>query len=133
MGTAHARWLLCGLLVLLTGCGQKDADRLARVTRLAAAKVQGLTGAAPQKLSSSLQAVRASIDELSLDARVAMRLRWDKALAETHIEVHASGNIIELHGTVTDANQRGRAIDLAQATLGVERVEDQLVLSGPEP
>jgi osmotically-inducible protein OsmY len=121
------------LLLGLCGCNHQDADRLARVGRKAAEKVQGLTGNSSGRVAEGLQVMRASWDEVALDARVSARLRWDKGLAGAQVEVHANGAVVELQGTVADANQRGRAVDLAGATAGVERVTDNLTVGGEQP
>jgi osmotically-inducible protein OsmY len=128
MGKGRTAWLLLGLLATC-GCNHQDADRLARVSRKAAAKVEGLTGGAGQHLADACQALRASWDEVALDARVSARLRWDKGLAGSHIEVRATGAAVELQGTVADANQRARAVEVAEATVGVEQVTDKLEIS----
>ena len=142
MGKKRMRWPariplasasgLCVLLLGLGGCNHQDADRLARVSRKAAEKVQALTTGSSNRVAEGVQVMRASWDEIALDARVAARLRWDKGLAGSHIEVRASGSTVELHGTVTSANQRGRAVELAEATVGVERVTDSLEISGDQ-
>jgi osmotically-inducible protein OsmY len=133
MGKRRARWLLAGLVLGLVGCSHQDADRLARVGRRAAAKLEGLTGGAGHRLSDGWQTLRVGWDEVGLDSRVGARLRWDKGLAGANIEVRASGTTVELHGTVADANQRGRAVELAEATLGVEHVTDKLEIAGEPP
>src|SRR5262249_24913485 len=76
-----ARWLPAVLLLGVCGCHREDADHLARVARKAAEQVQTLTGGTQGKLAQAWQALRAHCDEMALDARVAARLRWDKALA----------------------------------------------------
>lgn len=126
MGKGWTGWLLLGLLAVPTSCNRQDADRLARVGRKAAGKVEGLTGGAPDRLAETCQALRTGWDEVALDARVSARLRWDKGLAGAHVEVHASGGGVELVGKVANANQRGRAVELAQATVGVEEVTEKL-------
>jgi osmotically-inducible protein OsmY len=133
MGKRRAGWLLAGLLLGLAGCSHQDADRLARVTRRAAAKLEGLTGGAGHRVSDGWQALRVGWDDLALDSRVSARLRWDKALAGARIEVHSSGTTVELEGTVADANQRGRAVEVAESTLGVEHVTDKLEVAGEQP
>lgn len=67
---------------------------------------------------------------LGLESRVAARLHWDKTLSDTGIQVQSRGSEIELKGTVQTAEQRRRAVDLAETTAGVERVIDSLELSG---
>jgi osmotically-inducible protein OsmY len=125
MGNGRARWLLIALLLGLAGCSHQDADRLARVTRRAAGKLEGLT--------DGWQSLRVGWEGITLDSRVSARLRWDKGLAGAHIEARASGTTVELEGTVADANQRGRAVEVAETTLGVEHVTDKLTVAGEPP
>jgi osmotically-inducible protein OsmY len=128
------RWgwgALAGVLVVLCGCNHQDADRLARVGRKVAGKLDGATGGAQAKLADSLQAVRGSWEEVALDARVTARLRWDKALGGTRITVQATGSVVELRGTVGSDNQRRRAEDVAETTTGVERVVNALEVTAP--
>jgi BON domain len=122
--------LLALLLLAACGCQKDDADRLARVARKAATKLQPAGGG--DRLTCGLQAVRGSWDELALDARVATRLRWDKVLAAAQIEVQANGGAVELKGKVAGEEQRQRALELARATVGVERVIDTLEVPAPE-
>jgi len=116
-----------GLLALtLAGCGEHDAEQLARVARKSAEKVETMTGGAPDKVAHSLDALRANWNEVALDARVTARIRWDKELQGADIRVVAVNNVVELHGTVKDVAQRQRAVELARSTLGVKDVTDAL-------
>ena len=127
-------WLGLGLAGWACGCNSQDADRLAQVGRVAAARVERLTGGARGKLAGGWQAVRGSLSEATLDSRVATRLRWDQALADADIQVAAQGRgVVQLQGTVANPEQRRRAVELAQTTLGVEQVLDALTLSGEAP
>ncbi|MBV9109607.1 MAG: hypothetical protein JO306_09395 [Gemmatimonadetes bacterium] len=88
MDKVSKRWAgtaLAGLLAVVCGCNHEDADKLARVGRRVAGKLDGAAGGAQAKLSDSLQAVRGGWEEVALDARVTARLRWDKALGGTRI------------------------------------------------
>jgi osmotically-inducible protein OsmY len=122
----RARWLLCGLVFVAMGCDGEDRDRLARVGRTIAAKTNELTSGANDKLAGGLEAVRADLDQMALDAQVSARLRWDKALAGTAIHVKSDGGAIELSGQVADEGQRRRAVELAESTVGAEKVVDKL-------
>jgi osmotically-inducible protein OsmY len=133
MGKQRPGWLLLGVLLGVAGCSHQDADRLARAARRSADKLEGMTGGAGHRLSDGWQALRVGWDGLALDSRVNTRLQWDRALAGTHIEVRANGTTVELEGTVSDANQRGRAVELAESTLGVEHVTDKLTIAGEQP
>jgi hypothetical protein len=91
----------------LAGIGRKLADRAAVATASCRARFDGLnTGAAGN----------------SIQDKVTRRLRWEKVLADIPIEVTATGDEIELKGTVKNAEQRTRATELAEATVGVTRV-----------
>jgi len=119
--------------LLACACNNDDADRLARVGRKTAEKVDEVSGGAPGKLANGLQVMRADLDEVGLDSRVAARLRWDKTLADAAIQVRARGSAIELSGRVADLSQRRRAVELAESTAGVDKVKDELIVAGMEP
>lgn len=69
--------------------------------------------------------------ERELHSRVQHRLRWDKRLANAilQIDVQANGTVI-LRGSVADAAAKIRAVDLAESTVGVTRVVDNLAVAG---
>jgi osmotically-inducible protein OsmY len=115
----------------LAGCSNEDTEGLARVARLSAAKVEEMTGGAPNKVAASFESMRANWNELALDARVSLRLRWEKDLQDTTIQVEAKDGTVELKGKVTNVLQRQRAVQVAQSTTGVQEVIDSLeVVSG---
>lgn len=118
-------WLLLALAA--AGCADQDAERMSRIGRILAGKADVLTVGA-NKLAAGWQAMRGDLDDAALDARVSSRLRWDKALAGAAVQVHADGSTISLEGSVTDAAQRHRAVELAESTAGVDKVNDQLRL-----
>jgi osmotically-inducible protein OsmY len=125
-GKIWTGWLLVGLVGMACGCDNDDASRLARVGQKAVAKAGGLGAGANQKLATGLHALQGDLDESALDARVAARLRWDKTLADTTIEVRAEGGEVQLSGKVANLAQRRRAVELAESTLGSEKVTDGL-------
>jgi hypothetical protein len=120
-------WLVVFLSMCPCACNSGDADRLARVGRRSAAKIDNLTCGAPNKLANSLEAVRINWDDLTLDTRVSARLRWDNLLTDAQVHVRTlDAGTVELSGTVNDDSQRQRAVQLAQSTVGVDRVVDLL-------
>jgi osmotically-inducible protein OsmY len=116
------------LTLALTGCGcSQDADRLARVFQKTFAKFDGVTEGLRDKLHNGWGAVRGSMNETSLDSRVALRLRWDSDMAGADVQVRVAGQgAVELTGIVADLTQRRRAVELANTTAGVESVLDRL-------
>lgn len=120
------RGLLLAGIVTLCGCGD-DVDRLGRVFDKTAAKFDGATESMRAKLQNGEKAVRGAIGETSLDSRVTLRMRWDADLVGAEVQANLVGpGTVELTGTVTDLAQQRRAVELAQTTLGVEKVLDRL-------
>jgi hypothetical protein len=119
------RLCICLALVLFAGCNRQDTEALERINRKVRARAEALTGevrnSAPPQWPGSADA--------GLDSRVALRLRWDKQLADTSVQVKANGKVIELTGKVRNLEQRRRVMMLAESTAGVEGVRDLLVES----
>jgi osmotically-inducible protein OsmY len=114
-------------LFALSGCTSKDAEHLARIGQKTAGRASGLTSNIGNGRSmTGWQMVRSGVEEMTLDARVTARLRWDKDLHDSPIVVRASGSVVELSGAVPSLTLRRRAVELAERTLGVERVVDAL-------
>jgi osmotically-inducible protein OsmY len=114
---------LVGLLSLFTGCNQQDVDGLGRIGKKALAQAGSAAGPLRDKFDAGRRGL-AGVRE-----RVQARLQWDKQLTETAIEVQVRGGEVELTGAVKSDDQRRRALDLAETTQGVERVNDQLQIA----
>jgi hypothetical protein len=121
--------LLLAGLVLAAGCNREDAERLARASRRGLMNIEAVVSGAASGLPGWQGTP--NLPDGGLAARVAARLRWDKALADVPIEVQSQGGVVELRGKVRDLTQRRRAIEIAETTAGVERVNDQLQSEGP--
>jgi osmotically-inducible protein OsmY len=120
------RWLAC-LALLLAGCDGQDADRLAKIGRKVVDRLQAQTSSDPGRLPDSLQSIRGGLGEFALDAKVSARLRWDKDLEGTPIQVAAvGGGVVKLTGAVHSLEARQRAVHLARTTAGVKDVVDEL-------
>jgi osmotically-inducible protein OsmY len=125
--------VLLGVAAGACGCDSQDTDRLGRAAQRVAARFEGVTGSADDKLAAGIQAFRADLNEMSLDSKVSARMRWDKALAGTKILVQAKNGVVELKGTLADLAQRRRAVELAETTAGTEKVTDLLEVPNREP
>jgi osmotically-inducible protein OsmY len=67
------------------------------------------------------------VDELGMQGRVYARLRWDKALADQTIDIQVQKkDVVVLTGVVPDDTARDKAVQLAQDTIGVREVVNQL-------
>jgi len=120
---------LVPISLLSAGCHYKDADRLASLGAKLAKKAEALFTPGAGGAMRGWQSMPLWGDG-ALDARVLARLNSDKGLSETSIQVQVIGGVVELHGKVRDMDQKRRAFELAQTTLGVEKVLDRLEI-GP--
>ena len=69
------------------------------------------SGGVRGKVSSGWQAARGSLGDTTLDSRVATRIKWDKMLAGADIQVKTTApGVVELKGTVADAERAGTAV-----------------------
>src|SRR5262245_60332960 len=92
-------------LVVLVGCSREDGERLARVGRLAGAKVRE---AAPQK--SPLGDLN---PEATASGRVRARFRTDVKLSDQPIQVHEAADGVHIRGRVARQEQADWAVKLA--------------------
>jgi osmotically-inducible protein OsmY len=117
------RTFLAAALLVLCGCNQQDADGLGRVSKQVLAQASTVTEPLRDRFDSGVRGL-ASVKE-----RVQARLQWDKQLADVAIEVHVAAGVVELKGNLKTDDQRQRAIELAENTQGVERVNDALQIA----
>ena len=134
MNKSHRRWgwLLGGLALVAGGCSKGDTERLAQVSRKITEKEEAASADTNDRFYAGWQSFRTTLESSGLDGRVAIRLRWDKALADTPIRVEATGSVVTLSGPVTNLEQRRRAVALAESTQGVEQVIDLLEMPKTE-
>ena len=114
-------------LLVSAGCVKQDTEILSRVGQKIQDKLQASTAGLREKLP--FRVVSATAETPALNEVVRQRL-LDKGLNGLTIDVHANGAEVELKGTVEKDEQKRRAIDLAESTLGVEKVVDSLQVRG---
>ena len=114
--------LIALIFLLGAGCNRQDVDGLGRIGRKVLDRTQGAVSPLREKFDHTLKGIGA----VGLKDRVVQRLHWDKELAEINFEVVATNGEIELKGTLKRTEQRRRAVELAESTVGVERVTDHL-------
>jgi BON domain len=118
------RWHYLALAFLSGGgCNRQDVDGLERVGRKVLDRAQAAVSPLREKFDHTLRGIGGGA---GLRERVQQRLQWDKSLAETRIEVSVIDTAVELQGKIKSDEQRRRAVELAETTLGVERVIDRL-------
>jgi hypothetical protein len=76
--------------------------------------------------------MKKSVERMGVHGRVYSRLRWDKGLegASFEIEVRDKATVV-LTGKVGSAAAKVKAVQLAQDTVGVSEVVDQLTVEAP--
>ena len=73
--------------------------------------------------------LKQAVDKMGVQGRVYSRLRWDKQLSQADLDVDVEeGGIVALGGTVADETAKQKALQLAQDTVGVNRVIDRLTV-----
>ena len=129
----HARalgWLvLLALATMSAGCNRHDTDCLARIGRKVAAHTKNGAGDFGSKLDVSWAGAK---KEPTLQEKIQDRLRWENTLTDVTFEVLVVNKEVELKGTVKTAQQRQRAIELAETVVGVDKVTDSIALREAE-
>jgi osmotically-inducible protein OsmY len=126
------RKVLAGVIFLaivggsLAASRKTDADVLTKVGHTAAAKVMG---ALPEREQVAGPLAKVQFGALTnADERVRARLRTDAGLEGAKITVAADGGVVKLGGKAETAAQRERAVQLAQSTTGVTKVEQEIAV-----
>ena len=120
--------ILIALFLLLVGTRFKpsDGDKLAAVSRLAVGK---LRDALPPtaRVAGPVNALRRELPE-RIEDKVKARLEADNRLEGVVFDVSSEGNIVTLRGVLPSAKSRRTALSIAEHTLGVEKVIDELAV-----
>lgn len=120
--------ILFALFLLLVGSRFKasDGDKLAAVSRLTAAKLRNALPPAVN-VSAPVEALRKELPTHP-DEAVRARLAADKRFVGVEFTVSAEGRVVTLRGVVPDARVKRLAVGVAENTVGVERVVDELAV-----
>jgi len=120
--------VLAPIILLVSGCGKQDKEILANIGRKITSKFESAASPTRKKLEMGIQAMRGEILESSIEDAVLFRIRTDKNLKDQKIEVSCKEEgVILLKGTVPDEQSKVRAIEVAENTKGVTKVESELV------
>lgn len=127
---AVAVWI--GLAVVWLAAGKRsDVDALARTGGAVAVSLKAVLPDA-SKVAGPFVAFKPG-NVLPIEESVRVRIRTDKSMAGAEVTVLPGAVVgeVKLRGIVPTAQHRVRAIELAEATVGVERVVDEIAV--PEP
>ncbi len=128
------RLFLWGLgVVLLSGALVAPATARGQVGERIGERVErGL-----RQLSSELREewadIRKSVERMSVHGRVYSRLRWDKHIDTTTIDIEVRDNdVVVLRGSVPTVAAKQKAVQLTRDTVGVASVVDELTVAATE-
>jgi hyperosmotically inducible protein len=120
--------ILIALFVVLVGSRfeASDGDKLASIAKIAGLK---LRNALPQtvNLTNPIEALRKELPTRPEDA-VRSRLTADKRLIGVNVTVTVEGTALKLRGVVPDIKTRKIVVGLAENTVGIEQVVDELAM-----
>jgi osmotically-inducible protein OsmY len=84
------------------------------------------------RVREGFEEARRKVDRLNVAGRVYARLHWDKALQDASISVDVGKDgLATLHGTVPNEQAKAKAEQLANDTVGVERVVNEMNIQPP--
>lgn len=120
--------ILVALFLLLVGSRFKasDGDKLRAVSHLTASKVRNAMPPAVN-VAAPVDALRKEWPTRPDDA-VRARLAADKRFVGVEFKVSAEGGVVTLRGVVPDARVKRLAAGVAENTVGVEKVIDELAV-----
>ncbi len=124
---------LVSLAVLLFGCDAQEKQHFEQLGSKLRQRGTSLLPTVRQTLDGTWATLQPGTSRSSTTAprnQVQARLQTDKLLQDAQIEVAAEGDgTIVLRGQVEDDTRRLRAKILAETTLGVKAVRDELVIT----
>ena len=140
----YGRTLLLALLCLApAGCEKEDPEHLANLARKVASRAEPVVNTldtqwiqrfrVAQEAPPAPPPAAVPVAEPDAVARVTSRLRYEKTLTGTSIQVVAIESGLELKGKVQRAAQKKRAVELAESTTGVDRVTESLEVDDQSP
>lgn len=119
-----------GALALGIGCNQTDRDCLKRAARHIADRLDPMR----QNARVGLENGPLVSEPLTPVGKVRVRVQGDRYLRHLGLRIGGEGSSVTLAGEVPDEAHRIRAVELAQSTVGVEQVVDELTLhKSPSP
>ncbi len=120
-------------LLILSGCNQKDKEKLGNIGRMVGSKMEtailDIKEELLKKRGKSSQPTKNVNFNSETAQKVSERLNNDSELKDSKIEVSEVNQTIVLKGRVGDLQQKRRAVNIAETTVGVKSVQDLLRLN----
>ena len=110
-----------------THSGWPVRPRVARLeAQIAKQQAARLATRAVEKAHDAASKVGDTVSDSALTAKIKSKMVLDDDVAARGIDINTSGTIVTLTGIVRSADERARAVRLAQETKGVTKVVDKL-------
>ncbi len=114
--------MLCAATIVPAAAQEGAAQKLGE-------KIDKALNKVTRELKQEWGEIRQSIERMSVQGRVYSRLRWDKNVDITTIDVESiDNNVIVLKGSVATAAAKRKAVQLTNDTVGVVEVVDKLII-----
>lgn len=112
----------------LAGCSDADADKLRKVGDKTYDRAASLVWQTWDELGRTLLDQKPAATEHDLLSKVQLRLKWEKELEGQSLAVSIQGDEVILQGQVKKKELKDKAVKLAEATVGVVKVKDELTV-----
>ncbi|MFO0944480.1 MAG: BON domain-containing protein [Planctomycetota bacterium] len=123
----HTRRFILAIVLVASACNNQQAQHLGDTSAQNLGKASESLKQVAQSLGKGLSKVRQGLDDAELTGKVYVRILWDKDLQESKVSISSKpGGIVTIRGTVPSRTIRRRILELAESTIGVEEVDDQM-------
>lgn len=138
-------WIVVEFLALVGGAGmglawaqqdQGSAEKAGSRLDEAGRSIKKGLEEAGDTIRGQFERVRSSVHNMDVASRVYGRIHWDKTLTTSNIDLDVKNGVATLKGAVPDAKAKLKAVELAEETVGISKVVDQLTIqqqSQPTP
>ena len=134
----RARWWMTALAIgSLVACGSNGASRAERDAKGTAGTISDAAKdgakAVGDATSNAVSKTGAAMSDGWITATINTKFVGEDLLKDSDINVDTNDHVVTLKGTVTSANARKRAVEVAKATDDVRSVVDDLKIAGAKP
>ena len=113
--------LMASVGLVAAGCGDTNRDRVSTNVDRSTSQVAAKTEAAADKATQK-------VGDAAITGSVKTALIAEPNLSALKIDVDTVGGVVTLNGTVDNADQKARALSIAQGVSGVVSVKDNLTM-----
>ena len=120
------------LCLAVAGCSDADADKLRMVGDRTYDRAANIVQQTWDELGRTLLDQQPAPTEPDLLSKIQLRIKWERDLEGLPIVATVAGDVVTLTGIVKTKEQKAQAVKLVEATVGVGKVNDELVIGEKE-